>query len=323
VSVQLTDDELRAMLAPRLRWRTRFLGIERPVVPALRELAPATPHPDEPTLIAALDDAESIAVYADWLEQQGELERARWMRIYPDGDFLLRTRFGGIPAGLRGEPWPRCTCGQPLRFVGQVNGADAAEPAWFGFVTFFFCWSCCRYGEQDCGGPGPYRSWVVRAYPAAELDAFERLPLPDLGFLELGPERDAASEFVFLEGFVRGVREKSLPHYMHFVQHIRGDDVPRLDRLAYEMTDRPGESERAPGQPPMPRNAGLALGGYAYWYNGPDETPACPACARPMELVLQIDPHESVHAGWGDVGTLFIFVCVRHRDLFGLRMQCT
>jgi hypothetical protein len=315
----VTDDDIRALLAPRMRWRTRFLGIPRPPVPALRELPPATDDPAERDLIDRLDDA-ALPVYADWLEQHGEINRAHWIRRYPDGDFLS-TRFGGTPAGLRGEPWPRCTCGEPLRFVGQVNGADAAAPTWFGLVTFFFCWRCCRYGEQDCGGADrPYRSWVVRAYPVAELDAFERIALPDLSFLELGPEWDWAAEFLFREGFVRGVREKSLPHYMHYADRILADDVPRLDRIAYEMTDRPGRGERAL---PMPRNSGLALGGYAYWYNGPDETPTCSACKQEMELLLQIDPHESVAAGWGDVGTLFIFVCERHRDMFALRMQCT
>lgn len=316
----MTDDEIRELLAPRMRWRTRFLATDPPVTPALRALAPATDRPEEPALIAALDDA-SLPVYADWLEQHGAVDRAYWMRIYPDGDLLLRTRFGGIPAGLRGEPWPRCTCGDPLRFVGQVNGQDAAEPAWFGLVTFFFCWRCCRYGEQDCGGTErPYRSWVLRAYPVAELDAFARIALPDLAFLELGEQWDAEAEFLFPEGFVRGLREKSLPHYMHYAQQTLGDDVPRLDRIAYEMTDRPGEGEHAY---PMPRNAGLALGGYARWYNGPDETPVCSACSAEMELLLQIDPHDAVHAGWGDVGTLFIFSCVRHRDMFALRMQCT
>jgi len=315
----VTDDELRALLlASPIRLRTRFVASERPTAPALRELAPWTEHPDEPALIAALDEA-ALPVYADWLEQHGAIERARWIRAYPDGDYLLGTRFGGRPAGLRGETWPRCTCGSPLRFVGQASGADAAEPAWFGLMTFFFCWSCCRYGEQDCGGADrPYRGWVVRAYPTAELDAFELVPLPDLAFLELPPEYDAEAEFVFPEGFVTGVREKSLPHYMHYIERIPADDVPRLDRMAYEMTDRPGHGELI-----RPRNSGLALGGYAYWYNGPDETPSCPACKADMELVLQIDPHASVDAGWGDVGTLFIFVCVRHRDMFALRMQCT
>ncbi|MDQ3341521.1 MAG: DUF1963 domain-containing protein [Myxococcota bacterium] len=301
----MTDDEIRALLAPRMRKRTRFVAIDRPAVPALNELAPATDHPDEPALIAALDD-DARLVYADWLEQHGAVERAHWLRIYPDGDFLLRTRFGGQPAALRGEPWPRCTCGDPLRFVGQVRGADAAEPAWFGLVTFFFCWSCCRYGEQDCGGAErPYRGWVVRAYPTAELDAFERL---------------TTTFEPFGEGFVRGVHEKSLPHYMHYVNHIVAADVPRLDQIAYEMTDRPGHGERPI---PMPRNSGLALGGYAYWYNGPDETPSCPACNAEMELLVQLDVDDAVEASWGDAGTLFIFSCTRHRDMFALRMQCT
>ena len=300
----MTDDEIRALLAPRMRMRTRFVAVERPAVPALQELVPATDHPDEPALIATLDEDVRL-VYADWLEQHGANERAHWMRIYPDGDFLLRTRFGGRPAGLRGEPWPRCTCGDPLKFVGQVSGADAAEPAWFGLVTFFFCWHCCRYGEQDCGGPDrPHRGWVLRAYPSAELDAFERLAAPAGTTIE-----------TFRDGFVTSAREKSLPHYMHYVNHIVAADVVRLERIADELTDRIAS--------PRPRNSGLALGGYPYWYNGPDETPTCPACKDEMELLVQLDPDPALEASWGDVGTLFTFVCVRHRDMFALRMQCT
>jgi uncharacterized protein (TIGR02996 family) len=296
----VTDDEMRALLGPRMRLRTRFVAIERPAVPALTELAPATDHPDEPALIAALDEDVRL-VYADWLEQHGAVARAHWLRIYPDGDFLLRSRFGGTPAALRGEPWPRCTCGDPLRFVGQVSGDDAAEPAWFGLVTFFFCWHCCRYGEQDCGGGDrPYRGWVLRAYPRAELDAFERL---------------AAPTETFRDGFVTGIREKSLPHYMHYVNLIIAADVARLERVADELTDRVAS--------PRPRNSGLALGGYPYWYNGPDETRTCPACKDEMELLLQLDPDEALEASWGDVGTLFTFVCARHRDISALRMQCT
>lgn len=305
-----SDDELRALLSPEttLRLRTRFLAIAKPVVAPLRELAPATDDPVERELIAALDDA-ALPVYADWLEQHGELARARWVRAYPDGDLLAATRFGGTPAALRGERWPGCTCGAPLQFVGQVSGADAAEPAWYALFTFFFCWHCWRCdSEQDCGGPErPYRGWVVRAYPEAPLDELVRLEPP-------------TDELLFFEGYVRGVREKSLPHYMHYITRIHSDDLARFDTMAYELTDRPGHGERAH---PMPRNAGLAIGGYPYWYNGPDETPRCSACTSEMELLLQLDPHDAVEGIWGDTGTLFVFSCARHRDVFALRMQST
>ena len=304
-----TDDELRALLAPetQMRRRTRFHAIEKPVVPALRDLAPVTSDPAEPVLIAALDEA-SRPVYADWLEQQGSIDRARWVRVYPDGDLLARTRFGGTPAALRGEHWPMCTCGRPLKFVGQINGADAPEPPWYALFTFFYCWSCHRFDEQDCGGAErAYRGWVVRAYPDAPLDELVRLEPPE-------------DDWLFFEGYVRGVHEKSLPHYMHFIHIVHGDDLRRFEVIAYELTDRPGHGERSY---PMPRNAGLAIGGYPYWYNGPNETPRCTGCKEEMELLLQIDPHDAIEALWGDVGTLFVFSCARHRDMFALRMQCT
>jgi hypothetical protein len=106
---------------------------------------------------------------------------------------------------------------------------------------------------------------------------------------------------------------------MQHVNLIIAADVARLERVADEMTDRVATSTRAA----RPRNAGLALGGYPYWYNGPDETPACPVCNDEMELLVQLDPEPALEASWGDAATLFSFVCARHRDMFALRMQCT
>jgi len=71
------------------------------------------------------------------------------------------------------------------------------------------------------------------------------------------------------------------------------------------------------------RNSGVAIGGYPYWVNGPDETPSCSRCARPMELLLQIRPSELTDAMWGDVGTLYLFMCRTHTRRTGLRIQCT
>jgi uncharacterized protein (TIGR02996 family) len=295
----MTEQEMRALLVPHLRPRTRLEAIEKPIVPPLVELAPVTDDPAEPVLIAALDDPDSVAVYADWLEQQGLAARAHWIRIYPDGDFLASTRFGGTPAAPRGEPWPMCTCGDPLRFVGQVSGADTAEPAWYGLFAFYFCWYCYRIDEQDCGGAErAYAGWVVRVYPSTAPGELVRL----------APPADAR---LFHDGFVRAVREQSLPHYLAFVSHVRADEIPALEQVADEIA----------GTRDGTRNSGLAIGGYPYWFNGPDETPRCGLCREEMELLLQLEPDLALEAGWGDAGSLFLFSCARHRDLFALRTQ--
>jgi uncharacterized protein (TIGR02996 family) len=294
----MTEQEMRALLVPHLRPRTLLQSIEKPIVPPLVELAPATDDPAEPALIAALDDPDSVAVYADWLEQQGLAARAHWIRIYPDGDFLAATRFGGIPAAPRGEPWPACTCGASLRFVGQVSGRDAPDP-WFALFGFYFCFSCFRVDEdQHCAGGSPYAGWVVRAYPSAAPGELVRIAPPD-------------DVRVLFEGYVRAHREQSLPHYLSFASEIRADEVPALERIAGELTST------ADGA----RNSGVAIGGYAYWFNGPDETPHCEACKAEMELVLQLEPAMAIEARWGDAGSLFVFACARHRDMFALRCQ--
>jgi hypothetical protein len=272
-----SDDELRALLEPLMRRRTRFIAVPQ-----------------------------------------------------PDGDATLATRFGGRAVGRRGEAWPRCTCGDPLRFVGQVSSADQ-ERAWCRLAAFYYCWRCHRHGEQRCDGDGPWRGWCVRTYGDADLVL---LDLPDLAYLGLPEDAFPEDEFLFRPGYVRAVRELSLPHGQTLTQVIpstralfdaidgaeRHALLVRVDLLAYEMTGRPGEGARRSS---LPRNKGLAVGGWAYWYNGSDETPECPHCAATMELFLQLDVDPALAAGWGDVGTLFIFVCAEHRDCFGVRMQCT
>ncbi|MEJ7599986.1 MAG: hypothetical protein WKG01_18915 [Kofleriaceae bacterium] len=104
----------------------------------------------------------------------------------PAGDTLLATRFGGRPAGRRGESWPICMCGEPLQFVGQVSGGDAPlVVSWFQLATVFQCATCVRYGDPDftaayvIGQPGPdpilgserpWPGWCIRAYPASRAD---------------------------------------------------------------------------------------------------------------------------------------------------------
>jgi hypothetical protein len=78
--------------------------------------------------------------------------------------------------------------------------------------------------------------------------------------------------------------------------------------------------------PPIPEvvhRAGLALGGYPRWANGPDETPRCSECEERMVLLVQLAPSSVVAATWGDVGTVYLFMCARHTGRTTLQMQCT
>lgn len=349
----ISDDEIRALLEPMIVRRTRFIACERP---------------------------------------------AR--------DVLVATRFGGRPAGLRGESWPMCTCGDPLKFVGQISGIDAPMfVSWFQLATVFYCGSCRRYGEQDFGGPErPWAGWCVRAYPpsrcdedsllvyadwlqsrgdpngelialalaiesardAGERDArrhalnrfllshvelpepaawdgpqldgdrdeFALLALPDLAHLEVPEGAMAEAEFLYAEGFVRPVRELSLPDETS-LQRMRaldaargGHDPTRIERIAYDLTGRPGERDVGRGRLPMSRNAELALGGYPRWFNTLDDTPTCARCGDAMELFVQFDTAAAAAtttiswetAPWGDSG-IYSFVCAVHRDHYAFRWK--
>lgn len=226
---------------------------------------------------------------------------------------LVETHFGGLPTVEDGETWPVCEgCADDLTFVAQVDyvhdGLHDRLP--IGFFTFFYCWNCRPWGrKKEPGG------WLVRAYT--------ELVLPQVAAHSTDP--------AFEERHVSPRLERSLPHGVGVSLHcpelwdlVPGDSGSHeawanwrvVDHAALDLTR---ERVRAPHL----RNAGVAIGGYPYWANGGDETPSCPDCEQPMELLLQIEPTELTDACWGDVGTLYLFMCRTHTHRTGLRIQCT
>ncbi|MCY1077805.1 DUF1963 domain-containing protein [Archangium lansingense] len=229
----------------------------------------------------------------------------------------FRTQFGGRPTALRGERWPRCgRCHGALRFVCQVDYRHDAlhEPRLeVAFITFFYCWECHPWGKEQ----GPARSWCVRAYPhAAEQEAIVL--------------RSRAAPFT--QHFVRARLGLSLPDAVGFERHcpelwaaVPGTSGSREAWANWDVVERAaGELQRAEDlSHPHTRNRGLALGGYPHWVNGPDETPDCGTCGQGMELLVQLSPSPMVDAEWGDVGTLYLFMCRVHINEVSLRIQCT
>ncbi|MEU2133831.1 DUF1963 domain-containing protein [Streptomyces sp. NPDC018352] len=223
------------------------------------------------------------------------------------------TRFGGFPTVEEGETWPLCDgCAGDLTFVAQVDhsrdGLHDRLP--ISFFTFFYCWKCRPWGrKRERGG------WLVRSYTA--------LRRPKL--LVHGTEPD------FEERHAVPRLEKSLPDAARIRLHcpelwdlVPGDSGSHaawanwhiVDRAALDLTQ---ERARAPHM----RNRAVAIGGYPHWANGGDETPVCTECTQPMELLLQIPPSELTDAMWGDVGTLYLFMCRIPTQHTGLRIQCT
>ncbi|GIJ44137.1 hypothetical protein Val02_10230 [Virgisporangium aliadipatigenens] len=215
---------------------------------------------------------------------------------------LVRTRFGGLPVVDSGERWPRCpVCGSDLSFVAQVDNARDALHSRLpvSFFTFWYCWQWHPWDRAE------RHQWLVRAYT--------RLSEPRL--------LASSTAEPFAERFAAPRLERSLPDTVGFALHRpelwdAEPDWDLVDRVALSLT-----GERAPR--PHLRNWGVALGGYPLWANGPDETPPCPDCTRPTELLLQIRPTELTDATWGDLGTLYLFMCRTHPGRTALRMQCT
>ncbi|MFC9863068.1 MULTISPECIES: DUF1963 domain-containing protein [unclassified Streptomyces] len=233
-------------------------------------------------------------------------------RSHATGEFAT-TRFGGFPTVEEGETWPLCEgCADDLTFVAQVDhsrdGLHSRLPV--TFFTFFYCWTCHPWGRRRKRG-----GWLVRSYTTL------RRPEVLVHGIEPGFEEHHAVPRL----------EKSLPDTVGMRLHCPAlwDLVPGdsgspeawanrrvIDHAALALTQ-----ERA--RTPHLRNAGVAIGGYPYWANGGDETPVCTECTVPMELLLQIPPSELTDAMWGDVGTLYLFMCRIHTQRTGLRIQST
>jgi len=225
---------------------------------------------------------------------------------------LVETRFGGLPVMEYGETWPVCDgCADDMKFVVQVDYAHDGlhDRLPILFFTFFYCWNCHPWGRDEKPG------WLVRSYT--------ELLLPQAAVRSTGPD--------FEERHTSPRLERSLPDRVGVRLHcpelwdlVPGDSGSRdawanwevLDGAAVQLTR---EHVRAPHL----RNTGVALGGYPYWANGGDETPRCPDCEHPMELLLQIRPTDLTDALWGDVATLYLFMCRTHTDRTGLRIQGT
>ncbi|MFD4863581.1 DUF1963 domain-containing protein [Streptomyces atratus] len=223
------------------------------------------------------------------------------------------TRFGGFPTVEEGETWPLCDgCADDLTFVAQVDhsrdGLHDRLP--ISFFTFFYCWKCRPWGrKRERGG------WLVRSYTT--------LRRPKV--LVHGTEPD------FEERHAMPRLEKSLPDAVGMRLHcpelwdlVPGDSGSHEAWANWHVVDLAAlglTQERA--RAPHMRNGAVAIGGYPYWANGRDETPVCTECTQPMELLLQIPPSELTDAMWGDVGTLYLFMCRIHTQHTGLRIQCT
>ncbi|MFC7219691.1 DUF1963 domain-containing protein [Streptomyces polyrhachis] len=195
----------------------------------------------------------------------------------PEG---LVTRIGGIPMAPAGTAWPHCaTCDGPMQFLAQIVLADLdrlmdrGSKQADGVMAIFMC-------QND---PGMCDEWspIVGGNRALLFPADGLTPMsaPALG------END---EGVLRLGAVSAVTLVPSPAADYF-------------SAREEWAGRSGNELR---------NVLGQLGGQADWLQG-DETPLCPTCTHPMDLVAQFEegPDHSTAMNFGGCGTAFAFTC--------------
>lgn len=191
----------------------------------------------------------------------------------------LVTRTGGNPLAPAGAAWPGCaTCGGPMRFLAQVVLDDRGRPVTAGdapaglLMAVFMCQNDPGSCEEWSPTGGGNRAFL---FPAGAL---RPMPVPkpreDEDDFVLGAVNSVALVVMESAGY-RGARQ--------------------------EWADLGGNN---------PRNVLGQLGGAPDWLQG-DETPPCPACARPMDLVAQLEegPDPATAMNFGGGGSAFAFAC--------------
>ena len=216
------------------------------------------------------------------------------------------SRLGGMPYATADERWPACaSCESELGFVGQIDLRRTRHKLAqkLGLLTFFYCWRCKSWGET------PFGAWQARRHPDATDDrAVELFPrqVPDPALRQVA---------LMLS------EQKSLPDYRSI--ESRHPKVRKL--LADLRTTAPGEFyDRAVSKLTGRPEARLLsqVWGYPRWVQG-EATPKCPACARRMQFVWQIGSEKHANLIFTEFGHLYLFVCTKHIDQFGMVFQCS
>ncbi|MEU8539416.1 hypothetical protein AB0C52_05345 [Streptomyces sp. NPDC048717] len=193
------------------------------------------------------------------------------------------TRTGGVPLAPAGTVWPHCaSCEGPMTFLAEVFPEDADGSGAGRAVLALFA---CRNDPGMCEDWDPYAGGN-RALLFAR-DGLAPLPVPEAA-------GGADGEGAFTLGAVRTVALERVP----------GADYDQA-RAAWTGDEEEGNGEGA-GKPAVLGQ----LGGNPAWIQG-DETPTCPACARPMPLAVQLEegPDHRTSMNFGGGGCGYAFAC--------------
>lgn len=274
--------------------------------------ASAAPAPAASTNEA--DVRALLEALAPWRERHA---RPAWQPRVEDGPGApAGSRFGGLPWLPEGGAHPRCGhCGAPLRLLVQLDlgalPAEARGALGTGLLQAFYCErDAC---EQACDGwapfsqahhvrvlvpgPGGLAAPAGHPFPARAIVGWERLL--DLPAPEEHRDEGLALDYDLEANTVR-VRCAEV-----------GLDVGPFALAALEDEEVLGRAA-----------AGDKLLGWPAWVQGV-EYPACPRCARQMELVFQLDSEDHLPHMWGDAGVAHVTRCPDHPDVLTLAWACS
>ncbi|MFB7667409.1 DUF1963 domain-containing protein [Kitasatospora sp. NPDC056138] len=213
----------------------------------------------------------------------------------------LATRTGGVPLAPAGTAWPQCsTCDGPMQFLAQILLDDLGRHAGQGAVegrgvlALFMCQNdpgMCDEWDPQAGGN---RALV---FPATAL---QQIPVPTLDE-DQDQDEDEEDEEDEDEDDEEDDQESLL--------------LGAVSAVAYETPSTPAdygqayeEWARQPGRNPLDILG--QLGGQPEWLQN-DETPVCPACAREMRLVVQLEEGRDhmTAMNFGGRGEAYAFAC--------------
>jgi hypothetical protein len=216
---------------------------------------------------------------------------------------LTDSKFGGRPALLADESWPRCpNCGQAMQLGLQLDlarlpaGAPGAEGA--GLIQVFLCTNTepiCEL-ETEAHRPGVGRSKLVRLIASGTLVPPTEDPKFPGEFGTLPPRRIAAF--------------KRIEDYPAREEAGIGDGPVLEDNRA-----TPGAYDAL-----MPFE-GDKLGGWPRWLKA-KAYPPCPECWRPMNrLISQIASRSALDWTFGDRRLAYLVQCPAHPHRLELTWQ--
>lgn len=210
----------------------------------------------------------------------------------------VSSKFGGSPYAQVNDDWPQCpTCQNELVFIAQLKDEKTDN-----LFVFYYCIECFPWGlgDEEKG------QWVVRRYKNSSMEKHK----------EIAPSKE--NEAAVIPCTVTTKMVKVIPDW----EGLESYSMEASDLCCEMNDDSPYEAYDAA----FLRNAyfndyATILGGYPRWIQS-EAINKCSECGAVLEFLAQIDSEDSAGLMWGDAGSVYLFQCRNHLDIFHLELQC-